>query len=174
MLRPQDVLIAARLLGRDEISAPDLAAELGLSISEAYNALDRCRSSGLIAASRSGEAVSRRMLSEIVCYAIPGLFYAERGSVADGMRTARHAPCLDARLKEEAAIPLVWPREGGGSRGESLLPLYPTVPEVCSKDETLYEIFAMIDVVRIGGAAERRLARELLDRRIVGRRNAGG
>ena len=53
-------------------------------------------------------------------------------------------------------------------RGESLLPLYPTVPRAIQHDPDLYRLLAFIDVVRVGDSKDRRLATDLLERLILG------
>ena len=53
-------------------------------------------------------------------------------------------------------------RERGSKRGYAFLPLYKKVPQAALKDDELYQLLALVDALRDGGARERELAeREL-------------
>jgi hypothetical protein len=52
-------------------------------------------------------------------------------------------------------------------RGSALLPLYPNLPLTAEKDQTLYELLALFDALRIGQAREREIARTLLEERLT-------
>jgi len=64
-------------------------------------------------------------------------------------------------------IPLIWPSELGTVKGESLFPLYSTVPRAVQHDPALHRLLALIDVVRVGDAKDRKLATDLLERMIL-------
>ena len=53
-------------------------------------------------------------------------------------------------------------------RGEGLLPVYPSVPQVARRDPLLHKLLALVDVVRVGTARERRSAAEMLKEAVVG------
>jgi hypothetical protein len=61
----------------------------------------------------------------------------------------------------------VWPYGRGKVRGQSIVPLYPTVPEAASKDPKFYEIIALVDALRVGRAREQQLGMEELKKRIL-------
>ena len=63
---------------------------------------------------------------------------------------------------ETSELPLVWPHPDGKSRGQSLTPLYRAAPYAALQDERLYELLALVDMLRIGRARERNLAKERL------------
>ena len=52
----------------------------------------------------------------------------------------------------------VWPYAHGKVLGQSIKPLYKTVPKACEKDFALYELLALTDALRIGKNRERNLA----------------
>lgn len=55
----------------------------------------------------------------------------------------------------------------GHVRGQSVLPLYYTVPQAIDVDKQLYEMLALIDALRVGRAREKNLALEMLRMRIL-------
>ena len=65
---------------------------------------------------------------------------------------------LRAHFRSASEAPPVWADPEGTVRGESLEPLYPTVPRAARADAKLYEWLALVDAVRAGRARERELA----------------
>jgi hypothetical protein len=57
--------------------------------------------------------------------------------------------------------------ERGVSGGQSIEPLYRTVPWAARRDRSLYELLALIDGLRVGKARERSLTEKELRRRIL-------
>jgi hypothetical protein len=171
MLKPQDILVACKLftLGDAEWPMRRLAGALSISLGEIHAAIERGRASGVLGLPRGKLNVARKKLFELATVAVPQVYYAVRGSMAAGVPTAMHAEplkgvfSLDGRL-----VPLIWPSAAGTVRGESLLPLYPTVPRAIQHDPDLYRLLAFIDVVRVGDSKDRRLATDLLERLILG------
>lgn len=88
------------------------------------------------------------------------------GSIERGIPTAHSAAPLKNSLNGWEDSGLVWPDPTGKVRGESLKPLYKSVPFAAQKDEKLYEALALVDAMRVGRARERNLAREMLKTRL--------
>lgn len=84
-----------------------------------------------------------------------------------GVPTAHSAPPLDAHFRQGAELPLVWPDAEGTHRGQAVEPLYTTVPAVARCNPRLHELLALVDALRCGGARERELALQELERRIL-------
>jgi hypothetical protein len=61
----------------------------------------------------------------------------------------------------------VWPFSKGTARGQSIIPLYKTVPAASQMDSELYELLALSDAVRVGNAREVKLAIEELRKRFI-------
>jgi hypothetical protein len=59
-------------------------------------------------------------------------------------------------------MPPVWPHPEGSAKGCEFVPLYRTVPQSALRDQQLYQMLALLDGIRGGGARERKLASELL------------
>jgi hypothetical protein len=66
----------------------------------------------------------------------------------------------------------VWPAGKGTLRGQSIVPLYPSVVEAVQKDKELHELLALVDAIRVGKAREKELAiNELQNRILHGKQN---
>lgn len=174
MLRPQDVLVACKLftLEGQEWTFSRLAGSLAISTGEIHNIVERCRCSGLITMPRKKLTVSKRKLFDLLTVAVSQIFYAIRGPLCLGVPTSVYAPCLAGRFPCEmkGSVPLVWPYPTGTGanlvRGESLLALYPTAPRAVAHDPALYELLALVDVLRTTESKEHKLAIEFLDKLI--------
>lgn len=173
-LKPQDVLVACKLYSYEE-AATDytyfrLGKEVGLSPSEAHASVERCKRAQLLTAS---SAINRRNLRDLLVVAVPRIYYPTRGGLACGTLTSLFAPPLANKIAPSttAVVPVVWPGSGR-DRGESLSPVYSTVPMACAADPLLYEVLALVDVIRVGTAAEKVAAVSLLDKMLSARRGA--
>ena len=177
-LRAHDVLMTCKLFSLAEAQRSwtyaVLATELELSVGEAHNSLQRCRESGLLLPSRE---VSRENLRDLLSVVVPRVFIAARGGIGRGMPTSIYAAPLASHFSfSKHALPLVWPavedQETEGRRGDSLLPICPSVPEAARRDVVVYELLALADVFRVGSAVDRERAGDLLALRLLGQRPA--
>lgn len=170
MLRPQDVLVACKLfcLGEAEWTFSKLAGSVSMSASETHAATERCKKAGILGTPRGKLTVAKKRFFELLTLSVPQVFYAVRGAVGLGVPTSIWAGPLDEwfplAAREIGSIPLVWPHAGGTVKGESLVPIYPTVPKAVQHDILLYELLSLVDVVRTGDIKERKLAVNLLDK----------
>ena len=82
-----------------------------------------------------------------------------------GLATAHAAPPLNNIISAQSDL-FVWPTAKGTTRGQSIMPLYKTVPEAAIKDTKLYELLALADAIRVGRAREVNIAIEELKKRI--------
>ena len=192
-LHPQDVLVACKMfslkLSDEEWTYAGLGESVGISAGEAHNAMDRCRRSSIIGTSG---AIVRKHLRDLLTVAAPRIFYASRGGITRGMPTGLWAPPLVGKFEKGSqthcvgthcvgthcvgthcvgthcvgTLPTAWPCEDGTcERGESVDPIYPSAP-VAARDPLVYELLALVDVIRIGGATDRNRAIEMIDRRM--------
>ena len=168
MLKPQDVLVACKLLSLGDVrwTFSRLAGSLSISVSESHEATERCKKAGVLGISKNKLIVVKRKLFELLTTAVPQVFYAVRGSIQVGTPTSVWAKPLASHFPRESGddIPLVWPHDGGTTRGESLLPIYPTVPKIVGSDLALYEMLALIDVIRTADIPDRKLASGMLEK----------
>jgi hypothetical protein len=168
MLRPQDVLVALALAAHPKRrwTYAAVGKATGLSLSEAHSSLVRAAHAGLVE-SRARRAI-KPALREFVVHGLRYAFPPELGPNTRGMPTAASIPEMQKRLGSSSAGGMVWPFARGTARGESLAPIYKTVPQIALEDEKLYALLATADAVRAGGAREREVAShlfsDLLDR----------
>ena len=169
-LHPQDVLVACKIYSyeaaRESWIYADLVRDVGISQGEAHNAVERCGRSQLIT---PGGVVSRKALRDLLCVAVPRVFYAARGGRARGLYTSVHAAPLRDKIESTSAVPVVWPDGEGSDEGDGLLPLYPSVPLAARGDAVVYELLALVDVIRIGGPQDRNQAVALIEKRLAGK-----
>lgn len=98
------------------------------------------------------------------------VFPQQPGAVVRGVPTAHSAPPLS--LSIQSTEHYVWPSGKGTLRGQSIIPLYPSVVDAVQNDQKLYELLAMVDAIRVGRAREKELAIiELQNRIIYGEQN---
>ena len=163
-LKPQDLYICLKLATMDEPpSYGRLADEVMMSPSQVHTAVGRATAAGLLDA---GRRPRRRALLEFILHGARYAFYPERGEVTRGVATAHAAPPIVDEIAGDD-LPPVWPDPEGDVRGETLKPLHPAVPRVARGDRQLYELLALVDVMRIGRARERKLAEQHLKRRLA-------
>jgi hypothetical protein len=167
-LRPQDVLVLAKLLSYHGPRPPmaRMGVDLSISSSEVHAALKRLVLSRLVSSADTG---NRPLLEPIQDFLVHGLRYAfpvKRGEVTRGVPTSYAAPPLNRHIQAGSDLPPVWPHPEGQHRGVTLEPLYRSVPAAALRDPFLYELLALIDALRDGRARERKLAERELVRRL--------
>lgn len=172
-LKAQDVLVVCKLwsLGGKSWTYAGLAEALLLSVGEVHHAVARCRQAQLVFSVRGDDVVSKRHFFDLLVTAVPRVFFAVRGGFDLGCPTSHSAPSLVERFAsvrgDASSVPTIWPDPRGTVRGESLLPIYPSVPEAARKDDKLYELLALIDTVRLGEHKTKKRAVEILERQIL-------
>jgi DNA-binding Lrp family transcriptional regulator len=163
MLRAQDIVVLLKVAVSPEgWSFARLGEQLGMSASAVHRSLDRAESSGLYDARRRRVKVAelKEFLEHGVRYAFPPV----RNGEARGLPTAWGARPLAAEIASSGRNAPVWPDARGKARGIALEPLYPSVPRAAREDASLYQLLAVVDAIRVGGARERRLAAKWLDK----------
>ncbi len=167
-LRPQDLLLAIQIWrkGTRSWSYPSLGQELRLSLGEAHGGVKRAISAGLLLEQRQVvKAVPSRLLSFLL-HGVASAFFPDRGQVVRGMATSVYSPALKEQIAPHPeGFCIVWPRDNpqGTVKGESLVPLYSSVPEVAETDVGFYEIMSLIDVLRVGHSSEKKTAISILE-----------
>jgi hypothetical protein len=169
VLRPQDLLVLLRL-ALEPGPAPTyaaLATDLGLTASEVHAGVDRAVAAQLAHKEAGGKpSVNLAALRQFLQHGARYCFPPTRGGLTRGLATGYAAAPLKESIQPGSDPPPVWPYRLGTERGIALHPLYPSVPEAASRNPALYELLALFDAVRGGNARERKLALELLDRRL--------
>lgn len=161
--------IKSDLQGEAPYSVRGLEALLGISKSEINAAIRRSLSTGLaIKDPRSGRPKpNRRNLHGFIVHGLKYVFPAKPGAITRGIATAFAAPML-ARLLLSAGDQIhVWPSADGQDQGQSVQPLFRSVPQAVQNDSRLYAYLALVDAVRLGNPREAGLAADLLAERLL-------
>ena len=94
------------------------------------------------------------------------VFPARLGGPSRGVPTAWAAPILADRIVSSETDRPVWPHGDGKARGPSVTPLYESAPDAAMRDPKLYELLALVDAIRLGGARDRKVATAVLEKRL--------
>jgi len=161
VMRPQDILVLLKIVAQRDQPwyHHTLADALFMSQSEVSKSLERSRYAGLMDASR--KMVMKQSLLEFLQYGIRYVFPQQPGPVVRGVPTAHSASPLKEQIASNEKY--VWPSATGSDRGQSIIPLYPSVPKAVKLDEELYYMLALVDAIRVGKAREREMAVDLLN-----------
>lgn len=161
-MRPQDIVILFKKVtpeGREMTNA-QVAKSLGISASEVSEALERCRLAKLV--DNAKRRVNVLALKEFLTHGLKYVFPVQPQSRVRGVATAISAPPLRNKVLSETDA-YVWPDAKGAVRGESITPLYHTVPMAVKSDAVLYSLLAIADTFRIGRAREVAIAKDELN-----------
>jgi hypothetical protein len=166
-LLPQDVVVVLKLVGaqKPRPTYAQLAGDLFMSPSEVHASIRRARTAKLLLGPELGDKPNLQALKEFLIHGLRYAFPAEKGAMTRGLPTAHAAEPLKRKLTQEQPAP-VWPYEKGPTRGYAFSPLHKKAPEAALKDQTLYELLALVDAIREGAARERDLAKRELSSRL--------
>lgn len=159
-IRPQDIVILLKilLLKSDSWYIQDLSHSLKISLSEVSESLERSRFSGLI--NQSKKKVNRTALNNLLIFGIRFVFPEKPGALVKGIPTAHSFPRFANVF--ESNIQYVWQDDNGTIIGQEIEPFYKNQVFAVMQDEGLYEILALIDLIRIGNKRELNFAVENL------------
>jgi biotin operon repressor len=188
MMKSQDIVILLKLVslheqekergvealrsearGEDPFSVRNLESTLGISKTEVNASINRSLTSGIAIRDRdTGRAKpSRKNLLNFIVYGLKFVFPAKPGAMQRGIPTAFAAPVLKDALISAGRYIYVWPYASGRDMGQSVTPLFKSVPEAVQKDDRLYEYLALADAIRLGNQREAGLAAERLSERLA-------
>jgi DNA-binding Lrp family transcriptional regulator len=164
-MRPQDIVVLLKIISmQNQVWRNiDIANALNLSPSEVSEALNRSKIAKLIDGKK--KSVNPNSFKEFLIYGLKYVFPVEPGAIVRGIPTAHSAPPISENISQGGDI-YVWPYGKGIKRGQSIEPLYKTVPEFALKDKSLYELLALTDTLRVGRAREIKIAIEELEKRM--------
>lgn len=139
----------------------EIADGLFLSPAEISYSLQRSALAELLDFSK--KKVMRKTFLEFIQYGLPRVFPAVKGPIAVGIPTAFSSPVMSAYfMTNQFNEMVVWPYADGQARGESINPLYPNAVKAALKSPELYELFSLVDVMRLGKVREKEIALKLL------------
>ncbi|MCU1718176.1 MarR family transcriptional regulator [Pseudomonas sp. 5P_3.1_Bac2] len=153
----------------DSYSVRALEASLGISKSEVASALKRCQQIGLLRLEPSTQLprVNSKALLGFIEYGSRYVFPVKPAEIVRGIPTSFSAPVLQGSLMSGGDLIHVWPDAYGNRKGQSVTPLFKTVPGAVKKDPLLYEYLALIDAIRLGNAREANLANQMLREKVL-------
>ncbi|MBN1185989.1 MAG: hypothetical protein JXB49_27150 [Bacteroidales bacterium] len=164
-MRPQDILVLLKIISmkNPEWLNLDIANSLKISQSEVSEALNRCKIARLIDGDK--RKIYINSFKEFLIYGLKYVFPAEPGAIVRGIPTAHSANPIK-ELISQGSENYVWPYSKGILRGQSIEPLYYTIPMVVQDDILFYELLAILDTLRIGRMREIKIAIDELDKRL--------
>jgi hypothetical protein len=167
-LLPQDIILLLKLACHpgSEWTYAEAGRQLGQSASQVFNSVNRAAVSGLLYHPTLLAGPNRSALKEFLIHGVKYAFPAQRGSMTRGVPTSWAAPPLNRHISASHEPPPVWPYPEGSIRGVELSPLHKTAAKVALADIKVYELLALVDSIRQGGARERDLAIKELTQRI--------
>ena len=152
----------------DAFSARGLESALGISKSEVNASINRSVDAGLLVKDRrSGiPKPNTGALLELIIHGLRYVFPVKPGPLVRGMPTAAAAPVLQNKLKSMDEYIHVWPDAKGDEIGQSLKPLFKSVPDAARRDPELYDLLALVDAIRLGKPRESKVAQQLLEKKL--------
>jgi hypothetical protein len=161
-LRPSDVVVACQLALTPSAQFTPLANATGLSTGECHNSVRRLRFARLIPADERRPSIE--LLHRFLVEGAPFAFPAMLGPQTIGVPTAHSAPPFRGIV--ESFEGFVWPDADGTGRGQSIVPLFPGAPNLPRRNDSLYDLLAIVDAIRAGSTRVRILAAGLLGDRL--------
>ena len=153
----------------DSYSVRALQASLGISKSEIASALKRCQQTGLLRIDTSTQLprVNSKALLGFIEHGLRYVFPVKPAEIVRGIPTRFYAHVMQGTLMSGGDLIHVWPDAYGNRKGQSITPLFRTVPGAVKKDPRLYEYLALIDAIRLGNAREANLANQMLREKVL-------
>ena len=164
-MRPQDIVILLEIvtMHRDDWHLKDLANSLAISNSEISESLERSVYADLIDFEKQN--VYRGNLLDFLIHGMKYVFPARAGILTRGIPTAHSHPFMHAFISSKQAY--VWPAASGTVLGQAVEPFYANQVKAVTKDEELYQLLALLDVIRVGKLREKAVAEKELKERLA-------
>jgi len=166
-MRPQDLLVLIKIFfwpyGKWTIY--EIAESIFISKSEVSNAIRRMKKADLFDSVTN--RVKSKNLSNFLINGVKYVFPAVPGKITNGIPTAYSAPPISKKTIDPNSPIIVWPYKKSFIKGPQITPIYKSVPQVALQDAKLYELFALIDALRIGKARELEIAKEEISNRLL-------
>jgi len=140
----------------------DWSARTGLSKTSLERCLKRLKISGFVLETVNGNKVVFKNVEEFILHGFKYVFPIKRGGLGRGVLTGIEASSLSNEFVK-AEYPLVWPHYKGTEKGYIVSPLHEKVPELVileKMDKDLYEMLALLDVLRVGQMREQEAAKK--------------
>lgn len=179
-MKSQDILILLKLVSleqpennrsvsSEDYSARGLETALGVSKSEVSASINRSLEVGLAVKDRQYGRLraKRKAVLEFVIHGLKYVFPAKPAELVRGVPTGFDAPVLIGELMSAGEFKYVWPYPKGDVMGQSIKPLFKSVPMAAQQDEQLYRLLALVDAIRLGNPREANLAAKLFEEELM-------
>ena len=140
----------------------------GISKSEVNASIKRSILVGMATLDRKTKLpkVNIRALLEFVEHGLKYVYPAKPAALVRGIPTSFAAPILEGKIMTAGEHIFVWADAQGNEMGQSVEPLYKSVPYAIKNDPRLYEYLALVDAIRLGAGRERGFAVKELKQRL--------
>ncbi|MBN2596192.1 MAG: hypothetical protein JXR82_05330 [Marinifilaceae bacterium] len=164
-MRPQDIIVLLKIIAfkHDDWQYRDLAVSIKISLSEVSEALNRCKIAGLIDSKK--RKININSLKEFLFFGLKYVFPAEPGAIVKGIPTAHSASPIKEHISSGSDV-YVWSSAKGTHRGQSIEPLFKSIPQIVQEDKLFYELLVIVDTIRVGKVREINIAKEELEKRL--------
>lgn len=171
-LKPQDCLVLASRIFCPDLDQQSTAAKVMISQSSASYSLNRLKEAHLL--SRTGEANLANSIEFMIC-ALKYLYPGKLTGLSVGIPTAHTLPDFDF-VNWKGQLPVIWPFVNLNKdiehrvelvKGEVLQPIHKNVPYVAFVYWEFHKLFALIDMIRIGRAREKNIAKDEIQKFIL-------
>ncbi|MCY4035095.1 MAG: hypothetical protein OXF24_06085 [Hyphomicrobiales bacterium] len=141
---------------------------MGISKTEVSASIQRSIDVGMATRdSKSGyPRVNKKALLDFVTHGLKYVFPAKPAEIVRGVPAAFSAPMLKGKILSMDDYIYVWPHAEGSKKGQSVKPLFKSLPKAALDDECFYEYLALVDAVRIGNPREANMAADMLKQRL--------
>jgi hypothetical protein len=155
-MRPQDIVVLIKIILFEdkEWQFQDIARAIYISPAEVSESLSRSSFAGLINYER--RKVFRNAFFEFLQFGLPYVFPQAPGPMTKGMATSHSHKYFKGNIVSNEVF--VWPDPNGSDYGQAIEPLYINQVKAAKEDSRLYEILAMLDVIRVGKNREKKVA----------------
>jgi len=152
----------------DAYSSRGLEASTGVSKTEVNASLKRSYNIGMAKIDRKSKLPKANVsaLLEFIEYGIKYVYPVKPAAIVRGIPTSIAAPVLKGRLMTAGDYIYVWPDAMGKEKGQSVAPLYKSVPFAVKKDPHLYALQALLDAIRMGQSRESEFAVKTLKKEL--------
>lgn len=156
-------LLAVTSVGGVVPKYADLAAHMNVPASAVHTAVKRLIDARLMTSGTEGRPrILVEQTIEFICFGASYVFPAKIGPVSLGLPTGAHASPMSEVLNVSEDMKLVWASPAGSFRGESISPIHHKLPDLALQDESIYRLGVIVDSIRVGGAREKNIARDLV------------
>lgn len=164
VIRPGDayLLMGLATAAISPASYGELARRMGVAASAAHSSVARLSRAGLLGRGASTWAIRRPALVDFICHGARYCYPVHLLHRRRGLATGVHALKYTGELAMDDEDVHVWPDPEGKHVGAGLVPLHPSAPAIARCEPELREALALFDLLRVGGARERRFAIERL------------